>query len=88
LVKHPPKWSTTSFCYEVYYGSLAMFQMGDKYFLSYHPKIVSILLRHQSQDGSWLTDDAHDRTGGRNYCTAMAVLGLTVEYRYLPIYQR
>ncbi len=88
LLKHPPKWSTTSFCYEVYYGSLAMFQMGDKYFLSYHPKIVSILLRHQGQDGSWLTDDAHDRTGGRNYCTAMAVLGLTVEYRYLPIYQR
>ena len=25
---------------------------------------------------------------GPNYCTAMAVLALTVEYRFLPIYQR
>ena len=88
LLKHPPKWSSTSFFYEVYYGSLAMFQMGDKYFLSYRPKLVSILHGHQGKDGSWLSDDAHDRTGGRNYCTAMAVLALTVEYRYLPIYQR
>ena len=30
----------------------------------------------------------NDRTGGRNYCTAMGVLCLAVEYRYLPIYQR
>ena len=25
---------------------------------------------------------------GPNYCTAMAILALTVEYRFLPIYQR
>ena len=66
----------------------AMFQMGDKYFLSYYPKLVAILLDHQGKDGSWLSDDGNDRTGGRNYCTAMAVLALAVEYRYLPIYQR
>ena len=88
LLKHPPAWSSSSFFYEVYYGSLAMFQMGDKYFLPYYPKLLSILLSHQSQDGSWLSDDAHDRTGGKNYCTSMAVLALCVEYRYLPIYQR
>jgi hypothetical protein len=40
------------------------------------------------KDGSWLSDDGNDRTGDRNYGTAMAVLALTVEYRYLPIYQR
>ena len=88
LVKHPPQWSSMSFFYEVYYASIAMFQMGDKYFLSYYPKLVAILLAHQGKDGSWLSDDGHDRTGGRNYCTAMAVLALSVEYRYLPIYQR
>ncbi len=88
LLKHPPQWSSTSFFYEVYYASIAMFQMGDKYFLSYYPKLVAILLAHQGKDGSWLSDDAHDRTGGRNYCTSMAVLALSVEYRYLPIYQR
>ena len=88
LLKHPPHWSSSYFFYEVYYCPLAMFQMGDKYFLSYYPKLVPILLEHQDKDGSWLSGDGNDRTGGRNYCTAMAVLALTVEYRYLPIYQR
>ena len=42
----------------------------------------------RSSDGSWLSGDGNDRSGGRIYCTAMAVLALAVEYRYLPIYQR
>ena len=88
LLKHPPRWSSEYFFYEVYYCSQAMFQMGDKYFLVYYPKLVSILLAHQEKDGSWLSGDGNDRSGGRNYCTAMAVLALAVEYRYLPIYQR
>ena len=88
LLKSPPRWSTPYFFYEVYYCPIAMFQMGDKYFLPYYAKLVAILLEHQHADGSWLSDDGNDRTGGRNYCTAMAVLALTVEYQYLPIYQR
>jgi len=88
LLKHPPRWAASYFFYEVYYCPQALFQLGDKYFLAYYPKLVSILLEHQERDGSWLSDDANDRSGGRNYCTAMAVLALAVEYRYLPIYQR
>jgi Prenyltransferase and squalene oxidase repeat len=88
LLKHPPHWSTQYFFYEVYYCSIGMFQLGDKYFLPYYSKLAAILLARQQGDGSWLSDDGNDRTGGRNYCTAMAVLALTVEYRYLPIYQR
>ena len=88
MLKNPPKWSTQYFFYEVYYCPIAMFQMGDKYYLPYQAKLAAILLDHQQKDGSWLSDDGNDRTGGRNYCTAMAVLALTVEYRYLPIYQR
>jgi Prenyltransferase and squalene oxidase repeat len=88
LLKHPPHWSTQYFFYEVYYCPIAMFQLGDKYFLPYYSKLAAMLLAHQQGDGSWLSDDGNDRTGGRNYCTAMAVLALTVEYRYLPIYQR
>ncbi len=88
LLKHPPHWSASYFFYEVYYCPQALFQMGDKYFLTYYPKLVSILLEHQEKDGSWLSGDANDRSGGRNYCTAMAILALAVEYRYLPIYQR
>ena len=39
--------------------------MGDKYFLAYYPKLVAILLEHQGKDGSWLSDDGNDRSGGR-----------------------
>ncbi len=88
LLKHPPRWSSEYFFYEAYYCSQATFQVGDKYFLNYYPKLVAILLDHQDPDGSWLSGDGHDRSGGRDYCTAMAVLSLAVEYRYLPIYQR
>lgn len=88
LVKHPARWSSPYFFYEVYYCPQAMFQMGDKYFLVYYPKLVQVLLDHQERDGSWLSGDGNDRSGGRNYCTATAVLALAVEYRYLPIYQR
>lgn len=88
LVKHPPHWSSEYFFYEAYYCSQAMFQMGDRYFLAYYPKLAAILLEHQNKDGSWLSGDGNDRSGGRDYCTAMGVLALAVEYRYLPIYQR
>jgi hypothetical protein len=88
LLKHPPQWSSQYFFYEVYYCPQALFQVGDRYFREYYPKLVAILLDHQEADGSWLSGDGNDRSGGRDYCTAMAVLALAVEYRYLPIYQR
>ncbi len=88
LLKHPPNWQGQYFFYEVYYAPQAMFQVGDKYFKEYYPKLTKILLEHQDKDGSWLSNDGHDRAGGKAYCTAMAVLALAVEYRYLPIYQR
>lgn len=88
LLKNDPKWSSQYFFYEVYYCSQAMFQVGDKYFHKYYPKLLALLLEHQEKDGSWLSGDGNDRSGGRAYCTAMAVLALAVEYRYLPIYQR
>ena len=90
LVKpnNAPNWTNPYFFYVVYYVPQALFQVGDKYFRSYYPNLVAILLEHQEADGSWLSNDGNDRTGGRNYCTAMGILALAVEYRYLPIYQR
>ena len=41
---------------------------------------MTILLDHQDRDGSWLSGDGNDRSGGRNYCTASAVLALTTVY--------
>ena len=65
-----------------------MFQIGEEAFDAYQTKLVSLLLEHQRQDGSWLSGDGNDQSVGRNYCTAMGVLALAVEYGYLPIYQR
>ena len=65
-----------------------MFQIGEEAFRGYQKRLVSILLEHQQQDGSWLSGDGNDQAAGRNYCTAMGVLALAVEYGYLPIYQR
>ena len=88
LLKHPPRWSSPYFFYEAYYCSQAMFQVGDKVDQGYRPQLVSILLEHQRQDGSWLSGDGNDQNAGTEYCTAMGVLALAVEYCYLPIYQR
>lgn len=88
LLKHPPRWANEYFFYEAYYCSQATFQVGDKYFDAYYPKLAAILVERQEGDGSWLSGDGNDRSGGRPYCTAMGVLALAVEYRYLPIYQR
>jgi hypothetical protein len=88
LAENPPGWSTPYFFYEVYYCTQALFQLGDDAFRPYHARLVAILLDHQDDNGSWLSGDSNDRTGGRAYCTAMAILALAIEYRYLPIYQR
>ena len=81
-----PRWGDDHFFYGVYYGSQATFQVGGNYWSAYRTRLHQVLLRYQSSSGSWvggLSDSPH----GPNYCTAMAVLALTVEYRFLPIYQ-
>jgi hypothetical protein len=88
LLNRPPRWGEVHFYYSVYYGSQAMFQLGGNYWKSYREKLHQALLRNQSSNGSWQGGDGSDSGYGPNYCSAMAILALTVEYRYLPIYQR
>ncbi|HET6572704.1 MAG TPA: prenyltransferase/squalene oxidase repeat-containing protein [Fimbriiglobus sp.] len=82
------------FYYGVYYVSQAMFQMGDalgtNYWTSYREELHRLLLRTAPPraDGAWGGRGLDDGRLGPAYCTAMAVLALTVEYRLLPIYQR
>ena len=80
------------FSYGVYYTSQAMFQLGDNYWKGYREKLHQLLLRTSGPqaDGSWIGrgNAFDDMRFGPSYCTAMAVLALTVEYRFLPIYQR
>jgi hypothetical protein len=47
-----------------------------------------MLLPKQASDGSWLAENGEERNHGGVYCTAMAVLSLSVKYHFLPIYQK
>jgi len=82
------------FFYGVYYTSQAMFQIGGKYWKWYREYLHWLLLspdpnaHAQRPGGFWDGVSGDDQMAGVNYCTAMAVLALTVEYRFLPIYQR
>jgi hypothetical protein len=78
------------FYYGVYYTSQGMFQLGQNYWKSYRPKLHALLLNQNApqQNGAWYGGGGDDRSYGPTYCTPMAILALTVEYRLLPIYQR
>jgi hypothetical protein len=82
MLKHPLRWGDEHFPYSVYYGAQAMFQLGHNYWNFYRPQLHKVLFDNQQPNGSWLDQF------GPVYATSLAVLALTVEYRYLPIYQR
>jgi len=85
LLRSPPQWNSHHFAYSTYYCSQAMFQLGGNHWDFFRPKMHEVLLRNQNPTtGSWFASDGY----GPTYGTAMAVLALAVEYRFLPIYQR
>ena len=90
LMKHPPAWPDRFFYYGVYYCSQAMFQVGGKHWEFYRPRLESLLLSLQQEDGSWPKPPSggSELNAGPPYFTATAVLALSVKYHYLPIYQR
>ena len=93
LLKNPMTARSPHFYYGVYYTAQAMFQMGDalgaNYWATYREHLHRLLLADHPQDdrGAW-DGRGSDARYGPAYGTAMAVLALTVEYRFLPIYQR
>lgn len=88
LLAHPLRYNTHYYFYGAYYCSVGMFQIGDNYWDETRNMVVTDLLRNQEPDGSWTARTGGERSAGPIYSTSMAVLALSVEYRYLPIYQR
>jgi HEAT repeat protein len=74
--------------YAWYYGTLAMHQMGGRYFRKWNEVIQRIVPGTQAKsgpdEGSWPVWN-HDMVGGRLYTTCMGVLTLETYYRYLPV---
>ncbi len=76
--------------YSYYYCTLALHQMGGRFFRDWNRRIGRILPVFQNRTGcdrgsfdGWNTD----RVYGRIYATAMGVLTLETYYRYAPILQ-
>ena len=90
LLKNPLKWKGPFFYYGAYYSAQGMYQLGGNYWKQWQPISEKLLLAKQNEDGSWPAPPGatHEEQAGLIYTTAMAILSLGVEFRYLPIYQR
>ncbi len=90
ILKNELQWQGPFFFYTVYYCSQGMYQLGGNFWESWKAQCEPLLLLHQNSDGSWSPppNETHEHQAGPAYCTAMAVLALSVEFKYLPIYQR
>ncbi|MFC1708271.1 prenyltransferase/squalene oxidase repeat-containing protein [Planctomycetota bacterium] len=71
------------FYYTQLYAAQAMFQLGGTDWETYFPRIrEELLARRSRRGGSW------DSNYGRPYATAIAILVLSLPYRYLPSFAR
>lgn len=89
LLKNPPKGSGSRqkwFYYGTYYYAQGMYQRGGQHAAESAKFVREALLPLQEKDGNWKA--ASDAEKNRIYCTAMALLSLSVKYHFLPIYQR
>ena len=76
--------------YHMYYGTLAMHQMGGRYFREWN-KVVKLVLNGTQaasgcERGSW-AGWGYDTYFSRLYTTAIGALTLETYYRYAPILQ-
>jgi hypothetical protein len=76
------------FFYGTYYYAQGMYQRGGEWAEHARREVERLLLEHQDKDGGWTPAAGQERSAGRVYGTAMAVLSLSVKYHFLPIYQR
>ncbi|MHC4914774.1 MAG: prenyltransferase/squalene oxidase repeat-containing protein [Planctomycetota bacterium] len=68
--------------YFMHHGSIAMFQMGGKFWGAWHPRVKRIVMHDQYADGHWsgFYSDAAS--------TALGALILESYYRYSPLYHK
>lgn len=90
LLQNPPR-RTEMNLYYWYYGTLALFQLGNEEWRAWNQSLRDLLIAEQRTTGplagSWDPRGAWGGFGGRIYSTAIATLSLEVYYRYLPLYR-
>jgi len=90
VLKETPRTFDEANMYQMYYATLAMFQMGGRYWKEWNNSMKKILCENQCkggcEDGSWYIDDpVWYNQIGRLFHTAVGCLSLEVYYRYLPV---
>ncbi len=90
LKRRPIQWEDPWFYYGIYYYAQAMHQLGEEEDQKARSVAQGLLLGRQAADGSWPPPpkSQQEESAGPIYRTALAILALSVEYRFLPIYQR
>ncbi|MEM9827839.1 MAG: prenyltransferase/squalene oxidase repeat-containing protein [Planctomycetota bacterium] len=88
LMRNDPRQNERFFYYGMYYYAQGMHQVGGKYAQKASRLVATRLLELQKSSGAFAANVNDERNIGEVYCTALALLSLTVRYHYLPIYQR
>jgi hypothetical protein len=88
LIEHPPKRDDRYLMYGLYYYSQAMHQRGGDAAKVAQERVRSFLLEGQNKNGSWTSPAGEEQSIGEVYSTAMAILSLSVNHHFLPIYQK
>ena len=100
LLGEPPDWEKMASANDVqylhstyywYYGTLAMFNTGGRWWDRWNARLRDMLVAHQCREGerrgSWdPPKGGFDEVGGRVFVTALNILTLEIYYRYLPLY--
>ncbi len=88
VLTHPLTRDEAYFYYGAYYCTVGMYKLGGDEWSAVRPALYSTILNAQTGAGFWEPERGSERHAGRVYATAMCLLALSVEYAYLPIYQR
>jgi len=95
LDRYPPAWGGSQyagyFYFTLFYMAQGMFQVGGERWEAYSEAVNTILLERQSGTGSWAyppDNTAQSRLTGDAYPAAMAILIMSLDQQYLPMYQR
>jgi hypothetical protein len=95
LRRYPPSWGGRQykgyFFFDTFYMAQGMFQTSNEDWAAFAPANQRVLIEHQEGDGHWgfpPDNKLQGRLAGEAYSTALAVLILSLEKQYLPMYQR
>ena len=88
LLRQPLRFDESWFFYGAYYNAISVYKYGGADWERTKAQLFQELLSNQQPLGGWQARNANERGYGQVYATSLGVLALTVEYGYLPIYQR